>query len=248
MQFQNNFDLEEFLAYLLPGFLVLGFVALLNVESLVGIQQRFPGASSGIEFAFLFITLFVTASIVVGHAISFVVRKFARWAMNRVLSDPEQLIAADPQSTGAGKFVDNGTIQWLQTEFAATFGKEPTDPAIKQVAPRLIRAYVFEESARIGATRDAIVRHRSICANLAIALILVAGLVWFDAAGGALLPPSAAAAKIGALLILALILFAKQRDLDIRETKEIYVGFLVLRRMRAKALGLAAGSGPRDAP
>lgn len=248
MQFQNNFDLEEFLAYLLPGFLVLGFSTLLNIEILTTLQQRFSSTNSGIEFTFLFIVIFVTASIVVGHGISFLVRKVVRWAMNRALSDPEELIATDPLSKGAAKFLDSEAVKWLQTEFAATFGKSPTEVAIKQLAPRLIRTYVFEESARIGATRDAIVRHRSICANLAVALILVAGLVWFDAASGAFFPPLAAAAKIGLLLVLASILLAKQRDLDIRETKEIYIGFLVLCRLEARCSRRAAIAARYEAP
>ena len=213
MQFQNNFDLEEFLAYLLPGFLFLGWYILEYKTAIASISQAFPAGTSDFFIVFVLIVLFVTVSVILGHVFSLASRFVWRTLTNRFVGDPEQLVFSSNDG-----FFSPPLNALIAGRFLQVFGVEMTEVSIRRAVPRLVRSYVFTQSPPAATSRERIVRSRSICSNLVTPLLAIAVL------GG--LGMSVTARII--LVAAALLLLLKQRDLDVRESKEIYLTFVAL--------------------
>jgi hypothetical protein len=219
MQFQNNFDLEEFLAYLLPGFVcsLLVFSRWSSeIAAFVPSLNRY-----GPEYAILFIciTLFITVSLALGHLCGLFARNLLRPFLNLLLGDPEQSIILSRQRRWTDKgFYSAPFLEAVSARFKSVFGLTLDDRLLWKAAPRLIRSYVIVRSPIVAVVRDRVVRSRSLCANMvlpavAAAIIFRSELSW---------------QLLVSLLVVAILLVVKQVSLDIRESKEIYTAFLVL--------------------
>jgi hypothetical protein len=213
MQFHNNFDLEEFLAYLLPGFLFLGILILEHKPWFATVFQVLPAGTSDFFTVFLLVVLFITISVILGHVFSLASRYVWRVLTNLLFGDPEKAIFATSDA-----YFTTALNQLLANRFARVFGAAMNDDGIRPAVPRLIRSYVFTRSQSASVARERIVRSRSICSNLITPILIIAAL------GPLNIPLSARIA----LAVVALLLLIKQRDLDVRESKEIYLTFAAL--------------------
>lgn len=218
MKFQNTFDIEEFLAYLLPGFLLLATFILNDPARLDKVISTTTEERAEFLTGFILSIQFVTISVLLGHASSVVARHVVRPMMNRLLGDPEECLTRGATPFGLATVFTPEIKAIIRKQFEQRFGLESMSPNVQKSVPRLIRNYVFQNAERVELLRQKIVRQRAICANMIPPLILI--LVWrpLNIDGNAIL-------WIVAILGL---LIAKQRDLDIRETKEIYLNFLAL--------------------
>lgn len=160
MQFQNNFDLEEFLAYLLPGFLMLGVLIFEYKGWFAGLYQALPPGTSEFFSVFLLIVLFVTVSVVLGHVFSLVSRFVWRTLTNLLCGDPEKAIFAAKH-----RYFTPTLNQLIAGRFAHVFGIAMNEQGIRNAVPRLIRSYVFTRSQTAAVSRERIVRSRAICSR-----------------------------------------------------------------------------------
>lgn len=218
MQFQNNFDLEEFIAYLLPGFLFLGSIAIERATTLNGLLVALDKLSSGFVGGFVFVVMFVTLSLILGHVSSVFTRSVQRPLINAIFGDPEEAILNEGRTTALTRFFTPELSSAIRDRFEAVFGLDPLAAGIRPAVPRMIRGYVFERSENTTSIRRQIVRHRAICGNLVVPVL--ATTLYGSIAIGPL-------GYLGALAIAGALLW-KQRDLDVRESKEIYLNFLVI--------------------
>lgn len=219
MQFQNNFDLEEFLAYLLPGF---GCCVLLYVKWGPEIQHFTPLLSKyGSETLILFLSIvfFITLSFAIGQLCSVFSRFALRPIIHRLYFDPEfSIIASRQKRKVERKFYPPTITQLISEKFLKIFGFDMNAPEVQIAVPRLIRAYVLTRAPTALAIRDRIIRSRSLCANFVAPVLLT--IVLFAANLGFL--------HSFMLVGCALALIIRQVSLDIRESKELYTEFLSL--------------------
>jgi hypothetical protein len=219
MQFQNNFDLEEFLAYLLPGFTC---IVLLYAKWSSNFVQFVPSLNKyGPEYLILFLSIVfcVALSLALGHLCSVFSRFVIRPLLYAVLFDPEKSIIPSRQRRGIEKSFYSPTItKKIAERFTRIFDLDLNDPGVQASVPRLIRAYVFSKTPASLIVRDRIVRARSLCSNL-IPAISLAIILFYNSLG---------TVYCIVLAISAALLVIKQFSLDIRESKEIYTTFLSL--------------------
>lgn len=213
MEFRSTFDLEDFLAYLLPGFLMLGVLIFDYRDWFAGLYQGLPPGTSEFFSAFLLIALLVTVSVVLGQIFSLVSRFVWRTLTNLLLGDPEEAIFSAKHH-----YFTPTLNQLIARQFARVFGASMTEEGIRDAVPRLIRSYVFTRSQNAAVSRERIVRSRSICSNLVSPVLIIAFLGPFNMNW----------CVRAALVLTALLLLIKQRDLDVRETKEIYLTFAAI--------------------
>lgn len=209
---QANFDLEEFIAYLLNGSLLL-----------IAVNQYIP--LSGILFSIEIFKadslpqnvvntlVFAAAAILGGHISSIISRYIIRHLIWRFVERPRNL----PFTSEGSNFWTQNLRETIQRKTNQVFNELDVELNSRS-SPRLIRSYVLCHSREISEIRVRIVRARSLCANAVFPLLLFSGgLIW------------AQSYLLGAVLaVCALLLALKQHDLDTREWKEIYLGFLAL--------------------
>jgi hypothetical protein len=219
MHFSANFDLDEFLAYLIPGGLLLAVIAWMNFELLEHlIPKEMP---KGLLGSLLTLSSVIALALASGHALSIFSRVVVRTVLNAAFGDPDDIIFRDARrSRSFGAFTayfSDEVIVAIESKFNTIFGHAASAPGYRLAAPRIIRSYVISANTAVRVQRERIVRTRAMCANLFIPCLLLA-IVLFRGGGAA----------AGSLLFSAsLLLIAKQRILDVRETKEVYIGFIV---------------------
>jgi hypothetical protein len=214
---QVNFDLDEFIAYILNGGLVLvALNGLIPIDVITQLDTFFP-ADAGAS-AVGKTVLIAALSLLAGHISSVFARRVLRPLIRR-MSKASRL---KPWENGHWK--KGGSAFWteelcknLQTAFVQAFPSLTVEGS-KLAAPRLVRSFVIQRSSAVRETREHIVRARSLCANAILPLGLFVGLA---VQGDTFV--------IAGLLVAAIcVLISKQTDLDHREWKEIYTGFLAL--------------------
>lgn len=215
MVFHNSFDLNEFLAYLLPGSLLLIAAHYFFGPALAAIfaSQIAPLTTSA---GVLGLVSYFAAALAAGHLASVWTRVIMR-PLSRLINRNARML---PLGASESKFYGPGVKAAIQERFSSTFKMKLEDPAVSAAAPRLIRSYVLQNSQTTTAARDQIVRARSLCGNLTLPLLVFA-LILIQQRNYIL-------AALTAVTVVALVY--KQADLDIREWKEIYTGFLALGR------------------
>lgn len=211
-----NFDIDEFIAYLLNGGLFIGAFLYIFPDTqatrlLLDEQRTAP------QYELVILVGVAAAALVAGHVSSmasrFIVRRATWWLLGR----PREA----PFSAKIGQFWTEEVCLALQRRFEEEFGSKlvygPSRDQMKTLAPRMIRTSVIGRNSSIMSIRERIVRARSFCANsvLPLAVFAVGLIVEQNFVVG------------GVVLIIALLMVVKQHDLDVREWKEIYVGFLV---------------------
>ncbi len=205
-----DFDLDEFLAYLLPGALlvilghgVFGFgLASKNLD----LKLPAPEVAAAVLALFAYLGL----SLAAGHVASI-------WTRG-VLQPLVRSMAGDPQSAIFGgsdrRFYTAHFRRLVSEKFEQVF-RTPMGE-MEAAAPLMIRAYVLKRSAAAITVRERVVRARSLCGNLTLpATLFVVVLLWFDQYWQAIVP-----------LVIAAILAVKQHLLDQREYRSINSYFI----------------------
>lgn len=209
---QASFDLEEFIAYLLNGSLLL--VALnqyIPLSSLVVSIEIFKPDTLAQNVVNTLV--FAAAAILGGHISSTISRYLIRQLTWRLVQRPRNV----PFTAAGSKFWSENLRAAIEQKAVQVFQGLDVELTPRST-PRLIRSYVVSHSQEISEIRTRIVRARSLCANAVFPVLLFSGgFFWAqNYFAGALLA--------GCAVLLAI----KQHDLDGREWKEIYLGFLAL--------------------
>jgi len=211
MQFQNRFDIEEFLAYLLPGATFTALVALNGHAEFLALRQNWSSVLPDLTYGFVITLIFLSISMLFGHVFSVISRFVWRKMLHLAFGDPENII-----------FKENNRLfaKTIRTEifekFKFLFGFEPTDNSVKPLVSKLIRSYVLSENNSAADIRQVTVRSRLLCANF---LSPIAIAVFFQ--------PSWLDCKITWIAVIVFVLlFVRQHYLDSREARDIYLAFL----------------------
>jgi hypothetical protein len=207
-----EFDLDEFLAYLLPGaLLVILAYSVFDVESVRDILNLKP-----IEPEFtrdlLSLSSYLGITLVAGHIASIWSRAVVQPLARKIVGDPQTAIFGGSDYA----FYTADFRNLVHAKFLSVF-KFPIDArGMREAAPQLIRAHVLKNNSAAITMRDRVVRTRSLCGNLTLPLILFAILLsWFGYWLEAPLP-----------LAIAALLAAKQHLLDQREYRVINSYFI----------------------
>lgn len=209
---QASFDLEEFIAYLLNGSLLL--VALNQYVPLSSLVVSIEVFETGTLAQNVVNTLvFGAAAILGGHISSTVSRYIVRHLIWRYVERPRIV----PFTANENGFWSKNLREAIAKKVVEVFGKLDVE-LTPTSTPRLIRSYVISHSAELNEVRTRIVRARSLCANAVFPLILLSGGFFWD--------QDYIAGLVVACCVVLLVV--KQHDLDGREWKEIYLGFLAL--------------------
>jgi hypothetical protein len=212
VQFQNNFDFGEFLAYLLPGALLFFAFNLLFGRSvdLLSSGETDLLQSYGSVLGIIFV---VAISIAAGHLCSVWTRWVLRPLAWRLGGNPRLDILKSSSAFYSGEF-----RRRLALKFSEVVGVSMLDAEIAPAVPRLIRSHVLNKMPATFILRERHVRARGLCGNLSAPLLIF--FLIFLAQGQCLLAL--------ATLLGTCALFVKQQDLDVREWKEIYTAFLTI--------------------
>jgi len=219
--FSSNVDLDELLSYFLSGSIFITLSAGGHpdlVATLLSSIQSLEGTALPAAVQFV---VFFGSALVLGHVFSVLVRNFCRSLMNWLLGDPRKAVhpttgRCAKRRASQGFFTDE--FRQAFADMYRTVFKSDISAVPEKVVPRLVRSHVFHRLEAALQIRNRIVRARSFCANMAIAL-LAASFVNYSSF------------PIGIHLMLwaaAIMLTIKQRSLDLREAKEIYTHFLVV--------------------
>ena len=201
----DNFDLEEFLAYLLPGAAMLMLAGYLIDVSQIAIDFRGAPTVGIYANPFLELLLYFGLALIAGHITSI-------W--NRAVVQPILSCFKGNSSQGIfGKadqyFFSEKYRAMVAEKFRLAFGADIDSPGFNHSAEHLIRAYVFQHSSPAIAMRERIVRTRSLCGNATLPIFLLAiCLAYWGYWLGSI-----------ACLVLGLLLCAKVHFLSRRDTK-----------------------------
>lgn len=207
-----NFDIDEFLAYLLPGALVVilahsvfGADAARNMLDLKLPEPNFTTAVLGL-FAYLGLSL------AAGHVASFWSRFVVQPLTRRIAGDPQTAIFGGSDHL----FYSEEFRTLVADKFESLFNVPMRSPGMEEAAPQMIRAHVLKSSPAAVSIRERIVQARSMCGNFTFPLVLFAVLlVWRGHWPHALL-----------VVVIAAVLAAKQHLLDRREYRSINSYFI----------------------
>lgn len=222
MQFQNNFDLEEFLAYLLPGFLFWLGVAISYPDALASTFVPLKDRTSELLAGFILSVSFIAASLLAGHVFSFVSRRVWQPFVNIFGADPERVIFTHLRgrsSAALRAFFSPSILLLIKARFQQIYGVDYDTDEVAPATPRMIRAAVAREGSAVTATRQQVVRARALCSNMVTPVLILPWLLPLAA-------PSWVTITIG--ILIAAMLLLKQRELDVREVKETYLAFIAI--------------------
>ncbi len=212
METPVEFDLDEFLAYLLPGALliVLGHAVfgVQAVKYLLDLKLPEPNYTT----AFLSLFSYLAISLTFGHVASLWNRYVIQPIMQRIAGDPQSAIFGDIDQG----FYSQHFRTLISERFARLYGADLYAPAMREAAPHMIRAHVMRTCPAAVSARDKVVRARSLCGNLTLPMILF---------GVQLLSKSAWLVAPVPILVAAL-LAQKQHILDRREYRTISTFFI----------------------
>jgi hypothetical protein len=207
-----EFDIDEFLAYLLPGALVVilahSIFGIDAAQNLLDLKLPQPDYTTGMLCLFAYLGI----SLAAGHVASI-------WS-RAVLQPLVRSIAGDPQTAifgGSDRFFYTADFRKLVHDKFQHLYKSAIDaPGMREAAPQMIRAHVLKNSSAAITVRERVVRARSLCGNLTFPLVLFAVPLacrgdWLHT----LLP-----------LLIAGLLAAKQHLLDQREYRAINSYFI----------------------
>jgi hypothetical protein len=201
-----DFDIDEFLAYLLPGALVViliysifGADSVRDVLNLKFFEPEYTRALLGLS-AYLGLTL------AAGHVASLWSRIVVQPLIRVVVGNPKKAIFGGSDKA----FYTPELRKAISDKFANVF-KFSLETAGEKAAPLMIRAHVLQHSSAAVTIRERVVRARSLCGNLTFPLIMFVVLLiyrgyWLFAA-----VPFA----------IAVLLAVKQHLLDRREYRAI---------------------------
>lgn len=222
MGFSSNLDLEELLNYLVSGSFLLATMAMGGAPSLQFVTARVAADIPPNQAAVVLAVLFATTALLLGHLFSMVARYGIRIAFNGILGDPENSILPETDKKSprraCGAFFTQKYRDAFEAKYHKVFGETTSDHIQSNTVPRLVRSYVLHHSESAREIRERIVRSRSFCANLAVALAMSSALNTTS------FPLTFHLALWGGAALLTI----KQRSLDERESKEIYTHFLVI--------------------
>jgi hypothetical protein len=208
MQPQTKYNVSELIAYLLPG----SILVIIVYYFWVGMPQTFTDIKDDKIRLAVEVLLYFGASLAGGHICSV----WDRWILRPILHS----IAGNPRTailnSKGTKFYSTEIKLAIKSKFHKIFNLDMNNQAIRNAVPRLIRSYVLEHSSSIPVIRNNIVRVRSMAGNLSLPLIILSFLCCIDRQYTLCL----------LLLLACCALLIKQVDLDIREWKEVYLGFL----------------------
>lgn len=213
LQFQNNFDLEEFLAYLLPGAVYLSAVLLAFPVELQSLKNTYSSIAPDLAVGFVFTLVFLAISLLFGHIFSVISRFVWRNILHLVFDDPELMIFKNNH-----KVITQSIKIKIDEKFQALFSLDPKKEDVKASFPKIVRSYVLLNSEKSAEIRKVTVRSRLMCANFMTPIVLIL-----------LSSPSFMKVQhyFAAILIL-ILLFVRQYYLDTREARELYLAFLAL--------------------
>ncbi len=225
MHFETNFDLDEFLAYLVPGSICSIILYIKFSPMVITVIPKLNQYGPEYAILFLFTVFFIAISLAIGHLCSVLGRNIIRPLIYLIFGDPDFSIFVFRHGFWTDKeFYSVPLTKAVSNRFKAAFGLAMEDRKLVRAVPRLIRSYVFLRAPMAIVVRDRIVRARSICGNLIFPTLLAIILFYADLGF----------VYSGALLGSAILLIVKQMSLDSRESKELYAAFL----------GLDMGRGP----
>lgn len=206
-----SFDIDDFLAYLLSGTLML-VVLYLFFPQLFSDKTTPQSHESKVYMAALGVMLVSALVLLLGH-ISSIINRYAIRYLTRCFVNPREYVFSESNSKS---FWSSSLKKRVYQEFENIFGYPITDTEIK-TAPRLIRSYVLNNYSATLETRKRIVRARSLCGNSIPPIFLFTA--YFITKCEWLM--TALTFFSGCLLLI------KQIDLDQREWKEIYSAFII---------------------
>ncbi len=215
-----NFDLEDFVAYLLNGGLMVAALSMLTGTTLEKLMADVDVPAGDTSSLFL-IVVSVALILIAGHVSSVFSRYVTRRTIWWLVGSPRErpFSYANESIFGDERSLWNNELSVRLREALAVLQTFSNEQDLIRAAPRLIRSYVLERSERLRERRNRLVQARSICANAVLPMLLFA-LHFLR---------SDQPAMVLLTLVTVVILLCKQHDLDRREWKEIYVGFLVLK-------------------
>lgn len=216
---QVNFDVDEFLAYLLTGCFLLVSIGRFSPHMLNDFIS-FGLSEKGVHVTFVTVVAAAALILVLGHLSSVVARGVTRSVLHGFFFNPRYMIFYSVDD----KFWNRPFKQRVYDNFMTNFGYTVSGKIQSEAAPRLIRSYVLNHYPATREIRNRIVRARSLCAN-SVLPVTIFSLSLFKV--GNIMSGSA-------FFILALSMLWKQHDLDIREWKEIYTAFANLPRDNAQ--------------
>jgi hypothetical protein len=202
-----EFDIDEFLAYLLPGALVVivghSIFGTDAARNLLDLKLPQPDYTTGVLSLLAYLGLTLAA----GHVASI-------WS-RAVLQPLIRLIAGDPQTAIFGgsdrSFYTADFRKLVRDKFQHLYKHAIDTPGMREAAPQMIRAYVLKNSSAAITIRERVVRARSLCGNLTFPLLLFSILIFLHGYWLSSILP----------LAIAVLLAAKQHVLDQREYRAI---------------------------
>jgi len=213
-----NFDLDEFIAYLLTGgllVLIVGKIFEKKVSHIMPIVLSADNPAGTLALA----VIFGSFALIAGHFCSIVSRYITRniiWFFTR---RPREIPFYNQHHKFWHPLMKTRLRHKLAQDFGSIFDKEDTEDYLMQAskfAPRLVRAKVLHECECTRTSRLRIVRARSFVANSVTPLCVLAYLFYIYEENVA----------SGICIFISVLLMVKQHDLDKREWKEIYSAYL----------------------
>lgn len=214
-----NFDIDDFIAYLLSGALML--ISLVQMcPSIIEIVVKNYTFSLKNQLAVEVLSILSLMSVVLllGHVSSIFSRSHVRPLLRKFLFNPRMDALFD--ELYVDEFWSNEFKRKIFTNFNNKFGVDINE--CKDAAPRIIRSYVVNNNAETKEVREKIVRTRSLCSNCTLPIFVLTLTSFIQAilkADPSLLPLSLT------FLLIFLYIIIKQIDLDLREWKEVYTAF-----------------------
>lgn len=213
MQPQAKYNFNEFISYLLPGSILIAIFyycfdanILLLIEAKVIASKQYSVAIG--------VLLYFGASLTAGHICSVWTRWVIRPFLRRFIGNARLSILG----SNTDLFYSTKIKAKIHSKFKDVFDIDMDDNDIHDAVPRLIRSYVLEHSSSIPSIRNHIVRVRSLSGNLLLPLMILTVIFCVESQY-----------MISVLsLFVCVVLVIKQMDLDVREWKEIYIGFICI--------------------
>jgi hypothetical protein len=208
-----DFDLDEFLAYLLPGALVVILAhSVFGVDAarnMLDLKLPAPDYTTGV----LGLLAYLGMTLAAGHVASIWSRAVVQPLVRSIAGDPQTAIFASSDHA----FYSADFRKLVYDKFKGLFNFDIDAPGMREASLQMVRAYVLKNSAAAITVRERVVRARSMCGNLTFPLILFAILL------------SCRGYWLYALLALVIagLLAAKQHLLDQREYRAINSYFVV---------------------
>jgi hypothetical protein len=202
-----DFDIDEFLAYLLPGALIV--ILARSVATTDAVRDILDLKLFEPEFArtLIGVSAYLGASLAAGHVASVWTRFVVQPLVRAIFGNPQSAVFGQSDS----HFYTPQFRKLVHDKFNTIFNAAIDSPGMRGPALQMIRAHVLRNSSAAITVRERVVRARSLCGNMTLPVILFALLLFH----------SAHVTYGLVLLAIAVLLAAKQHLLDQREYRSI---------------------------